>query len=275
MAYLAASTLVYGLPIFAIAAAWRRLLGAVGGKVAYLSALAAISVSHIGRYLPGSIGMYLSRAELTRQAGVGIGRSAVAMVAESAWAIAAGLIVSIATGLVLGAAWLDLRLGLLAILFLPAFVALPFALRPVVRVAGSRSAMLSEAARGLEAVDGRTAVTCLLYYQLNFMLGGLSVWLILGTVAGEAEVTPLLCMFAFAAAWVGGFAALGAPAGLGVREAILVGTIGPSIGIEAAIAAALIHRAVTFAADIMILSGGWALLVLLRRRARTRCASVS
>lgn len=266
MAYLAASTLVYSLPVFGIAAAWRRLLGAVGGEAAYISALAAISVSHIGRYLPGSIGMYLSRAELTRRAGVGIGRSAVAMVAESAWAVAAGLIVLAATGLVLGAASLDFRLGLLAVLFLPALVALPFALRPLVRAAALQSTTLSEVARGLEAVDGRTAITCLLYYHLNFVLGGISLWLVFGALDSEPAITPMLCIFAFAAAWVGGFAAFGAPAGLGVREAILVGMVGPSIGVETAIAAALLHRIVTFAADVVILVGGWALLLLLRLR---------
>lgn len=266
MVYFAAATLVYGLPILSIAAAWRRLLSAVGGDVTYCTALAVISVSHIGRYLPGSVGMYLSRVELTRQAGIGVGRSAAAMVAESTWAIAAGLIVMTATGLILGAVSLDFRLGVLSMLALAAFVGLPFAMLPVIRAMASRSVMLSDAARWLEAVDGRTAIICLMYYQLNFVFGGVSFWLVLGAVAGEAWVGPLLCIFAFATAWVGGFVAFGAPAGLGVREAILVGAVAPAVGLETAIAASLIHRGVTFAADIVILAAGWALLLWLRRR---------
>lgn len=57
---------------------------------------------------------------------------------------------------------------------------------------------------------------------------------------------------AFAAAWLIGFVAPGASGGLGVREAVLVGLLGSSVGDAQALAMAIGFRIITVAGDVLV-----------------------
>lgn len=56
----------------------------------------------------------------------------------------------------------------------------------------------------------------------------------------------------FAAAWLIGFVAPGASGGLGVREAVLVGLLGSSVGDAQALAIAIGFRIITVAGDVLV-----------------------
>ena len=59
--------------------------------------------------------------------------------------------------------------------------------------------------------------------------------------------------------YLGGFAAFFAPAGIGVREGLVVALLSPAIGINAALYIALLHRLITAGIDIAL--GALALLL--------------
>lgn len=81
------------------------------------------------------------------------------------------------------------------------------------------------------------------------LLTGLSFALVARGM-GDAEIIPLVSIFA--AAWLAGFVTPGAPAGIGLREGILIASLSPMIGAGSAITAALLHRLVTALVDATI-----------------------
>ena len=78
-----------------------------------------------------------------------------------------------------------------------------------------------------------------------FVLASIAFWLLLPyQVAPLAETAAWLCL-----AWMAGYLVPGAPGGLGVREAVLLLGLAPTVGEPSALAAALSYRMVTVVAD--------------------------
>jgi uncharacterized membrane protein YbhN (UPF0104 family) len=65
---------------------------------------------------------------------------------------------------------------------------------------------------------------------------------------------------ASAASWLAGFVVIGAPAGLGVREAAFVALAGPALGEDRALLLIGLFRVVTFLGDTLFLAAGAAAL---------------
>ena len=103
-------------------------------------------------------------------------------------------------------------------------------------------------------------LTCIGCNWASFVLLGLCAALLARAFFGAAAPFPRLAGV-FAAAWVAGFVTPGAPAGLGVREAVLAGGLRPIYGPEVALALPLLFRMVTVTGDGV----AFALGTLLRR----------
>lgn len=236
---------------------WWLLLSGLGARLPLRAALRVFYVGQLGKYLPGSVWPVLASTELGRDHGVARRVSVAAQLlflwthlvtagilaavglavagALEAWAGAAAAVAGVAllhTGVV--TAVLDRFLGLLR--------RQPLPLRPphatVLRAAGVAALM--------------------------WLCYGLSTWLLVGALGGG--VTPAVATGAFAAAWAGGFLFVIAPAGAGVREAILVALL-PAAA-DLALAVALTSRLVFTVADGLWGLGG----VLLGRAGRDRSA---
>jgi len=82
-------------------------------------------------------------------------------------------------------------------------------------------------------------------------------------LASGTAITPgavATSIAVFSAAWIAGFLAPGAPAGLGIREAILLTGLGPTFGAQAAVEIAILFRALSVTADLVALCVGALLL---------------
>ena len=95
----------------------------------------------------------------------------------------------------------------------------------------------------------RILALSLLLYLLCFALMGLAVYLILICVFDVSVVPFLVVTGIFAFAWVAGFITPGAPAGFGVREAILITLLKPLYGGGVALGVTVALRIVTLAGD--------------------------
>jgi uncharacterized membrane protein YbhN (UPF0104 family) len=78
---------------------------------------------------------------------------------------------------------------------------------------------------------------------------GIASDLLVRGLFGVKESRIFLLTGTFAVAWVAGFLTPGAPAGLGVREAILLEVLGPIYGPGVAVGLAVFLRAATTLAD--------------------------
>jgi uncharacterized membrane protein YbhN (UPF0104 family) len=252
------AALLYACIIPVTAWAWKGLLAQQGEawKVRPLAVL--LGRPQLAKYIPGNVAQHVGRAFLSLRAGMGMRAFAVTVVQENVLAVAASVLVGlIALALSPGGlaqlppesrSWLwGLGLGLAAAVVILASFNLP-----PHRLAGSPSRL----ARALARVGGlpgpKAVFSAFAAYSLNYVLIGLGLWL-LARAAGMPPALDLAVATAvFALSWLLGFLAPGAPAGLGVREGIMVLILAETVPDPDALAFVLLARVVTLAGDAII-----------------------
>lgn len=265
VAGLASAVGLYMLTLFSGAWAWHVLLRALGERQRYPEALGILAVSQAAKYLPGNVGQYVGRVALARESGLAAAPVLLTLVLETACAILAGLamVAMTAAGLpgVPGAPMAPWRIAAATIGAAGSLAAAVVLLR---RESVRRRLRLPDPPPGGPAAQLGAGLASLGLYGFNFLVLGVCAAVASRTVL-EAPAVPLPALTGlFAAAWVAGFVTPGAPAGLGVREAVLVGGLQPLFGSRPDIAFGLpiLFRLVSTAGDGVGFGLGW----LLRRR---------
>ena len=96
-------------------------------------------------------------------------------------------------------------------------------------------------------------LTAAAFYVLAFVSLGLAIDILLHAALGIAPPWNWMQFtWRFAFIWVLGLVTIGAPAGLGVREALMLVWFSPAIGESAALGVAAMLRMVTTAADVLV-----------------------
>jgi hypothetical protein len=241
--------------------AWPLVLNGLSRPLALAHAIPIGLAAQLGKYLPGNVAHYLGRAVIGKRHGVALADSGVATVIELA---AAALAAAVTVALVLLA-------DPAAVAMLPAAVAT--AGRGGVLVAigigalglGGLVVVARHAALGIVGV-ARLITPPVLVLLAAFALAGMSFHAVARALdAGNMGI--MLAAGIFALAWLAGFLVPGAPAGIGVREAVLLVLLGRA-GVAApdALVLVLVHRLIATAADALaaLAAGAW----LARVRAR-------
>jgi uncharacterized membrane protein YbhN (UPF0104 family) len=229
--------------------AWILLVERMAGKhVAKGPALSLYLVSQLARYTPGKVGLPLVRMEGAPRIGLAPSLVGVSVLVEMlSWTatgalVGFGLLASVAPSAGLG--------GLFGRLSLPLLLAAAAGLLFLLVVDRSR---YPARLRGLFTPDGAGPVVPLalplvqLAYWALVALHGYLMSVALGA-NGSAAVTA---MGFYVIASVAGFVVLAAPAGLGVREAVLLAGLGPLVGAASALGAALISRAASLGVEVL------------------------
>jgi len=241
IAVLSGATGLYLMMILAGSVAWYLLLRSSRPETSLAAVLAVCGLAQPGKYLPGNVGQYLGRAVLARQQGVPLEDSALTIVFETA-----GLIVAAAAWAVLAGSSAVWKIALLAV----AAVAAPFLLVQVLERWFPEMLRRRLGVTRLPRPSIATLGSCLALYAASFACGGLGCELLArGLFGADSEVSWTRIVPAFAFSWVAGFITPGAPAGLGIREALLVGGTAPLYGPGTALSTALAFRLVTVLGD--------------------------
>jgi uncharacterized membrane protein YbhN (UPF0104 family) len=225
--------LSYGLVACLWGLALHRAAGtrvATGARIWFLSNLA--------RYVPGNVWSYVGAVELARREGVArrttLAVMALTQVLSVGVAVAAGLPVLLAERARLG------RPALLGALVVAAVAAL---------AAVFRRRLLGLARRRMPGFDpaGLTpsaATVALLAagYGVYWAVTGLAFAALVASLYPLAPSDVPLVMAAYAAAYAAGFLAILTPAGLGVREGVLVVALAPVLPAGPALVVALLSR---------------------------------
>ena len=210
-------------------------------------------VSQLGKYLPGPLWAYAAQMELARSRGIDRRTSVFSILLGAAISVlAAGAL----TGLVIST---------------PAFSAVPEGLRwsligiaiAVVGVMVARPGAVDRLARwGMKKTKGEEPQTApspqriraaIVWTFASWLAFGVHLWILLeASGAGGVGAVPL-AIGGFAAAWVVGFLVFFVPAGIGVREGVMVGVL-VATGLEAgtALAIALVSRFLIVAAEVAL-----------------------
>jgi hypothetical protein len=233
---------------------WGRMVRDLGGpRLGLADAVRIYMVSNLGRYVPGKLWQIAGMALLARAHGVAAPVATAAAVVGQAVALAGatliGLLVVVSGSTVLDQ-WTVWMAGGAALIV--ALVTIPALFRPLVRlwlrlVPGEAPAEIP--------VGPFEGLRWLALYTLNWGGYGLAFWLLVRGIFGSGEL--LLVGPAFASAYVLGYVALFAPAGLGVREGFLVAFLAPALGAGGAALAAVASRVWTTVVEVVPAGAFW------------------
>ena len=252
-----AALLVCLPPIFTVLG-WRILLADLGSPLHVAQAGGIFFVGQLGKYVPGAVWSIVAQAEMGARLHIPRRRMAVVAFVSVAIAAICGLIVGVpALPLLImrddtsaTAGWvLLLAMPLLAVVLWPRL--LNWAIATVLRVL--RREPLER------QLSGRAIFSATLLFICSWMSSGLHVLVLARATGTDFETNQLLL------ATVSGFALAASlamfsvvlPAGVGVREGLLVLILAPVISTSAATAVVVISRFLTLAADVVFALGGW------------------
>jgi len=249
----AACLYVFIIPVSAWA--WTMLLKRQG-EVWRTQLLASVmGVTQVAKYIPGNVAQHFGRAALAMKYGMKLKTFTISVVQESL--------------LVLGA---SAFVGVSLLQFSPdGFNRLPEAYQTLLLIACMMFAVvLIVCSMGLpklpallsnygklirlfefwgEPIGPRTTLLVFSAYCANYFLIGLGMWCVAWSLGIRIEGGYVLFTSSFALAWVLGFLAPGAPAGLGVREGALAFLLAGSVDDQRVLTLILAMRIVTVMGD--------------------------
>lgn len=255
LAALILAALLYAAIIPVTGWAWSRLLVGQGESWPVVGLTAVLAVTQLAKYVPGNIAQHAGRAALALRQGMAGKALAVTVIQETLLAVAASVIVGLAMLALSGPGLAQLpKASQVALAWLTPFLLLVVLALASVRVS---PAPLAESPRRWLRVLGqagglpgaRVALPALAAYAFNYVLIGIGLWLLAGAAGLPKTVDLPLVTAAFALSWLLGFLAPGAPAGLGVREGILVMLLGGTTDDGLLLAFVLLARLTTMLGD--------------------------
>jgi len=230
----------------------------LGARPGYWAVFRIVTISQLGKYLPGKVLFVGNYYLFSREAGIGnrqIGTSFI--ITMALWMLTASLCGLPGLSLLSPTfRYLILILPLLlALLVSPRFLGwlLNSAQQLLGRVRGAPAAEV-QTAKAIELADlgvGFYLKTALLYLA-TWALAGLAAYCCLAAFAPlDASAYPL-ALASIALGTVAGFVAVFAPVGLGVREGIGALILSPAVGVDVALLGMVLLRGVTVATDLLL-----------------------
>lgn len=250
----------------------RYIYSQLGARVGYWTVFRIVTISQLGKYLPGKVLFVGNYYLFSREAGISnvqIGTSF--LISMALWILTASLCgLPIFSLLEPTFRYLILLLPLLlALLIHPRFLGWLFRItqRAFRRMRGQSDAGTSTPAGESDQPAALAQLGAGFYLRAAFLY--LATWALAGLgalfcLAAFGPVEPTLYPLALASIALGtvaGFLALFAPVGLGIREGIGALILAPVVGADVALLSMMLLRGVTVAADLIL-----ALLAIITRR---------
>jgi hypothetical protein len=253
---------------FIQAAAWHAEIEFLSGKaLPWPAQLRVFLASNLGRYMPGKVGLLTIR--ITASSALGLSPvlvTSATLIEVLSWMTSSGLVAfaivsALPPALGQAPAFLPVAIGPALARASCAF----FALLALALVLVDRSRLPARLLRtGALATTGPLVTPRMLLIHLGYW----SSWCVHGACLVMAfGASPLGALGASAAFVLGpviGFLALLAPAGAGVREAVLIALVSPVTGVSSSVAIGLASRVLSLGGDVM----AWLIALGIERWAR-------
>ena len=244
--------LLYAAAMSCFAAFWRQTALGMGGHPGSMEVQRAYFASQLGKYIPGKAWVILIRCALLDNQSTTTPVIIASTFYETLAMMAAGSALALVALLAVGDAQpamcalaAGLTAGLLLAVLPPVFGRLTTWTARSFQKAGSIP---------IATITYATWFQAFRYCIPGWMAMGLSLLLIAGSLGISMFSLPgfLLACGSIALAVVGGFAVLIVPAGLGVREWVMMQTLGPSIGISNAVLIAILARITHVSVELFV-----------------------
>jgi len=225
--------IIYAVSNIFLALGWKELLAHLKAPLPWQTSIKIYGVSQLARYLPGNIFHLAGRQALGMSAGI----SASALAKSTVWELAliafAGALFS---ALVLPIFWQGLPIASGLLLW---------------------AAIVTIASIGLNKIWGHHIKAAFLLQVLFLALSGVIFVFVLECLSGQSARPALWATAsgAYVMAWLAGLVTPGAPAGVGVREMVLIFLLGHAIPETELLPAVVVSRLVTVAGDVLFFLG--------------------
>lgn len=258
-----------------LALAWGGMLSGLGAHRSHRELFGIVGITQFAKYVPGNVAQYIGRVGMSLARGIPARALAATVIVETLLVIAAAVVVGVGTGVLSGVGSQVVRqhgwqLGLVAALVIVAAIGLfmfkLIAPRLLRRFAPRYAPVLDGAFIPPQAALARA----LMLYCGMYLLVGLGLALLARLLLPGSSHDYWLLIAAFALAWVVGFVTPGAPAGLGVREGLLLLMLAPVYGSASAGILVIALRISTTLGDVLSLGVGWIVLPRNRTGPRTQ-----
>lgn len=257
---------------------WRAVVTDLGHELPVAAAGQINLVGQLGKYVPGSVWAYLLQMELARRHGVPRARGFLASLVATMLGITAGVLIgTLGLRAMLDYAGTEAETRTIRWVFYVSLVLVPVVVayahpRVLNRLVGV-ALRLTRRPPLDRPVSWRGVTRSLGWSVTGYLLCGLHLWLLAGSVAPAARTVEglLVCVGAFALAMIAGTFFVIAPAGLGVRDVVVVAALAGAGIIDSdssglALGVALASRLLFTVADLI--AAGAAALVALNRGVR-------
>ena len=266
------AALGYSLIIPMSAVAWQRLLKDMGVFRTWAELGIIMAVTQLAKYIPGNVGQHVGRAAMSMGRGIPLRPYSVSVVSEMVLAVLAAAVTGFAgCGLAgMGASvWQThsaVAMPLIAILACGFILAVTMGRRLAPRLL-QRLAPGEHNGTGLIVLpENGTLAFAFVTYVLNYAVFGTGIVVMVMLLLPGREAPWLLLTGCFALAWVIGFFAPGAPAGLGVREGLLLALLQFTYSQPDALLIVIALRLATTVGDVLCFVVGAAALFIYGRR---------
>jgi uncharacterized membrane protein YbhN (UPF0104 family) len=233
-----------------LSTAWYRTLRVLSqDEIRPLEAHLIYARSQIAKYIPGNVFHLASRHAMSKRSGASHGPLVGAALFEAAVLVAAASAVALA-GVLAGPGFFEARSRLEYVALLTVAVLFPFLVNLVAVKFGILKRTRTKQLSVMALIRG--VFPSFILYMLFFSAAGAILVVISVFVDGPREFISLFPLSAaFAVSWIAGYVTPGASAGIGVREAVMVGWLGSVMGDPEAIVVTVVFRIVTTVGDFL------------------------
>jgi uncharacterized membrane protein YbhN (UPF0104 family) len=242
--------------------AWRALLADLGSPLPMGAATRVLSVSQLGKYLPGAVWAFAAQVELASDYEVPRRRCATTVVTS--------ISVTLGVGLVLAAVALSVTSSAAAMHYWWALAVAPLILialfPPVLGRLMDLSLKLARRPQLERRPTGKGLAKAAVWTTLGWLLWGTQAWLLLRDVTGKGFDTLVLSIGAYALAWCAGTMVVIFPGGIGPRELALIAALAPVAPRGSALVVAVVSRLVMTGSDLIWAGAGLIIGRMLARK---------
>jgi glycosyltransferase 2 family protein len=270
---IAIAALLYATIIPVSAWAWKRMLTDIGYVHSWSELSMIMGVTQIAKYLPGNVGQHIGRAAMSMKRGIPLRPFFITVFSETLLALLAALVVG-SIGAFFSQAGLANFSAAHQTIFIPALIGLLVLALLLYRPLVPRLLKWFAPANNTSSFEGLlpqlpTLLQAFGAYSLNYVMIGTGIFVMVTVLLPQMQHDFMLLLASFALAWVAGFFTPGAPAGLGVREVIMLGMLSASYPGSSALLVIVCFRLVTILGDSMCFLFAYLMLIFSRRPAHS------
>jgi uncharacterized membrane protein YbhN (UPF0104 family) len=224
---------------------WRSVLADLGSRLSVVDAWRIFFIGQLAKYIPGSVWPLLAQMELGARRGILRSRSAVSVLISSG--------IMIVTGGLIGAVTLSLAAPGSVVRYVWVLVAVPIGVLllspPVLNRLLDLALRLLRRPPAKQGVSVRGLAISASWALFGWAMNGAMLYVLMRRLDGSDVSVALVSIGGYALSWVAGFVAVFAPAGAGVREAVMIGVLSTQANTSVALIIALVARALSVVAD--------------------------